>query len=66
MRTTVVQQHIFGFAVIVFVAMIINMKNSDVLLNIGGSLIFVYLTVMITNLCLTHIIGDRLLTKRGF
>ena len=66
MSTAVVQQHIFGFAVTVFVAIIINMKNFDVLLNIGGYLIFVYLAVMITNLFLTHIIGDRLLTKRGF
>ena len=66
MSTAVVQQHIFGFSVTIFVAMIINVKNFDVLLNIGGYLVFVYLTVMITNLFLTHIIGDRLLTKRGF
>jgi len=66
MSTAVVQQHIFGFLSTMILAVIIDLKNFDVLLNIGGYLIFVYLVVLITNFFVTHVIGDRLLTREGY
>jgi len=66
MSTAVVQQHIFGFVITALLAVIVDLRNFDILLNIGGYLVLIYLVVMMTNLMLTHIIGDRLLTREGF
>eukprot|EP00210_Caulerpa_lentillifera_P002992 g2857.t1 len=50
----------------ILMTVIVDIKNFDVLLNIGGYIIFVYLFVLISNLLLTHLVGDRLLTQEGF
>eukprot|EP00210_Caulerpa_lentillifera_P003440 g3282.t2 len=66
MSTAVVQMHIFGFLITLILAVVVNIENFDILLNIGGYLIFVYIIVLITNFFVTHVVGDKLLTKDGF
>lgn len=61
MSTAVVQMHIFGLSITCALAIIIDLKNFHILLNIGGYIIFVYVAVILTNVGLTKIVGNRLI-----
>ena len=64
--TAVVQQHIFGICSTLVIAIFLNIAKFDVLLNCGGYIVLIYTAIIASNFFWSHIIGDYLLTNKGF
>ena len=64
--TAVVQQHIFGICSTLIIAVFLNIAKFDILLNCGGYIVVIYVAIIASNFFWSHIIGDILLTNKGF